>query len=170
MRSILVAVALLLPALAGAESISKKADQGDVVFMRDEDPAMQKAFAKAGATLDDFLGKVRAASPMHTSFALKVAISEGATTEYFWVNNFAQKADGSFEGDIANDARLVKRVKFGQRHAFPRAHVVDWTYIDKGTRGMAGNFTLCALLTKEPAAQAEEMKARFKLDCSWLTR
>jgi hypothetical protein len=45
---------------------------------------------------------------------------------------------------------------------------VDWTYIDKAQRQMVGNFTLCALLTKEPPQEAEAMKKRFKVDCAWL--
>jgi uncharacterized protein YegJ (DUF2314 family) len=136
--------------------------------MEDEDPAMQKAFAKAAGSLDDFLAKAAAASPEHTAFALKVAISEGRKTEYFWVNRFVQVADASFEGEIANDARLVKTVRLGQRYTFPRARIVDWTYIDKADRSMVGNFTLCALLTQETRAEAEAMKKRFKLDCGWL--
>ena len=167
---VLVAAALLASGLTCAQSVSEKADKGDIVFMRNEEPAMQKAFARARESLDGFLAKARAGSPAHTSFAMKVAISEAGNTEYFWVNNFAEKADGSFEGNIANEARMVKRIRFGQRHGFPRAHIVDWTYVDEGTRGMVGNFTLCALLTKEPAAQAEAMKTRFKLDCDWLAR
>ena len=162
------AAALLVPA-AGAQSLLQKADKDDLVFMRDEEPAMKKAFAKASASLNDFLAVARAAAPTHTSFAMKVAISQGKKTEYFWVSDFAEKADGSFEGEIANEPRMVKHVKLGQRYSFPRVHIVDWTYIDTGSRAMAGNFTLCALLTKEPAAQAEAMKKRYRLDCDWLT-
>jgi uncharacterized protein YegJ (DUF2314 family) len=64
---------------------------------------------------------------------------------------------------------MVRTVKFGQRYGFARARIVDWTYIDKGKRAMVGNFTLCALLTKESRSEAEAMKRRFKIDCDWLT-
>jgi uncharacterized protein YegJ (DUF2314 family) len=97
------------------------------------------------------------------------AISQGDNTEYFWVNGLTQKPDGSFEGTIANEPRMVRTVKFGQRYGFARARIVDWTYIDKGKRAMVGNFTLCALLTKESRSEAEAMKRRFKIDCDWLT-
>jgi uncharacterized protein YegJ (DUF2314 family) len=56
----------------------------------------------------------------------------------------------------------------GQRYAFSRSRVVDWTYIDTTKKKMVGNFTLCALLTKEPREQAEATRRRFKLDCAWL--
>lgn len=163
-----IAAALFVPA-AGAQSLLQKADKDDLVFMRDEEPAMKKAFAKASASLNDFLAIARAAAPTHTDFSMKVAISQGEKTEYFWVSNFVEKTDGSFEGDIANEPRMVKHVKLGQRHSFPRARIVDWTYIDTRTHAMVGNFTLCALLTKESATQAGAMKKRYRLDCDWLT-
>ena len=103
------------------------------------------------------------------AFALKVAISEGRKTEYFWVNRFVQVADASFEGEIANDARLVKTVRLGQRYTFPRARIVDWTYIDKADRSMVGNFTLCALLTQETRAEVyfdRGMRGLYATDAS----
>ncbi len=118
--------------------------------------------------MDEFLAKARAASPDHTGFSLKVAISQGGNTEYFWVNDFSERTDGSFEGEIGNEARMVKVVKLGQRYSFPRARIVDWTYIDRAQRAMVGNFTLCALLTQETPAEAAAMKKRFKLNCDWL--
>ena len=32
---------------------------------------------------------------------------------------------------------------------------------------MYGNYTLCALLSEEPAAEAERVKAEYKLDCDF---
>ena len=89
-------------------------------------------------------------------------------TEYFWVTDFRRADDGSFEGEIGNEPRMVRSVKLGQRYQLARGQIVDWTYIDKVQRRMVGNFTLCALLTKETAQEAETMRRRFKLDCTWL--
>ena len=162
-------VALFGFCLAGqAQTVSERANKGDLVFMEDEEPAMQKAFAKAAESLDEFLALAKAASPAHSSFSMKVAISQGKKTEYFWVNKFVEVSPGTFEGEIGNEPRMVKTVKFGQRYVFPRSRVVDWTYLDRANRRMVGNYTLCALLTKESKAEAEAMKKRFNLDCAWL--
>jgi uncharacterized protein YegJ (DUF2314 family) len=168
MRTALLAILFFACAGASAQKILERAAKDELVFMNDEEPAMKKAFERASQTLDDFFVKANQSLPAHTGFALKVAISEGRRTEYFWVSSFIRKVDGSFEGEIDNEPRIVKHVKAGQRYAFPRNRIVDWTYIDRGERRMVGNFTLCALLTKEPQQEAEATKKRFKLDCSWL--
>jgi uncharacterized protein YegJ (DUF2314 family) len=168
MHRIFLTVLAIVAGAAHAQSPLDRAAKDELVFMRDQEPAMQKAFARAAETLDEFLQKSKQASANHTSFALKVAVSQGADTEYFWVNSFVDKGDGAFEGNIGNEPRMVKTVQFGQRYAFPRSHIVDWTYIDKEQRRMVGNFTLCALLTKESKRDADAMKQRFKLDCDWL--
>ena len=170
LRALWLAALVLMSAASSAQTVLERAARDELVFMRDEEPAMRKAFARAAATLDDFLAKARALSSQHSSFSLKVAVSQGDNTEYFWVNDFAEKADGSFEGAIGNEPRIVKTVKLGQRYAFPRERIVDWLYVDRAERRMVGNFTLCALLTKESRAEAEAVKQRFKLDCDWLVQ
>ena len=155
-------------ASASSQTLVEQVQKDDLVSMSDSDPAMSKAFARARATLDSFLENARTPTDGHTGFSLKVGIAEKSKVEYFWINSFVQKADGTFEGEIANEPRMVKTVKFGQRYSFARAQIVDWTYIDKAQRRMVGNFTLCALLNKESEQDAEAMKRRFKLDCDWL--
>jgi uncharacterized protein YegJ (DUF2314 family) len=163
MRYLLATLALLTcPAIA--QSVVERAKADELVFMRDEEPAMQRAFEKARATLEDFLQKAKSPPAGTTSYSLKVGIRQGEDVEYFWVGNFTQTESG-FSGTINNEPRMVKSVKFGQQYAFPREHIVDWTYIDRTERRMVGNFTVCALLTKESAAEAEATKKRFGLRC-----
>jgi uncharacterized protein YegJ (DUF2314 family) len=156
----------LLGSLSGAfaQTISERADRDEVSFMRDEEPAMQRAFAKARASLDDFLARAAKPGPQDSAFALKVAIWEGANTEYFWVNNIAQHGE-AFAGELNNEPRMVKRHKLGERIRFQWAQIVDWTYLDRTQRRMFGNFTACALLSKEPAAEAEAFKTQHGLIC-----
>lgn len=149
---------------ANAQDISAKADRDELTFMRDEEPAMQRAFSKARAELDQFLSIARAPAPGLVGFAVKVGISEGADAEYFWISNFSE-SNGKFTGQISNEPRMVKSVKLGQKYSFVRTQIVDWTYIDKSRRKMIGNYTLCALLTKEPPSEAEATRKRFNLDC-----
>jgi uncharacterized protein YegJ (DUF2314 family) len=147
-----------------AQSVVDRAKADELVFMRDEEPAMQRAFEKARATLDDFLQKAKSPPAGTANYSLKIGIRQGKDVEYFWVGNFTQTESG-FSGTINNEPRMVKSVKFGQQYAFPRAHIVDWTYVDRNERRMVGNFTVCALLTKESAAEAEATKKRFGLRC-----
>jgi uncharacterized protein YegJ (DUF2314 family) len=164
MRPLLVVLVMLGLATAEAQTISEKAKSDELVYMQDEEPAMQRAFQKAQDSLDEFLALAKSPPAEYTGFALKVAIPAGRDTEYFWVGNFARK-DYKFTGVIDNEPRLAMHIKIGQTYEFNRSQVVDWTYIDKPKRKMVGNFTLCALLTKESKAEAEAMKKRFNLDC-----
>lgn len=164
MRHVVAAFVLVAACPAVAQSVVERAKADELVFMRDEEPAMQRAFEKARATLEDFLQKAKSPPAGTTSYSLKVGIRQGKDVEYFWIGNFTQTESG-FTGTINNEPRMVKSVRFGQQYAFPRDHIVDWTYIDRNERRMVGNFTVCALLTKEPAAEAEAMKKRFGLRC-----
>jgi uncharacterized protein YegJ (DUF2314 family) len=164
MRYLLATLALLTTCPAIAQSVVERAKADELVFMRDEEPAMQRAFEKARAPLEDFLQKAKSPPAGTTSYSLKVGIRQGEDVEYFWVGNFTQTESG-FSGTINNEPRMVKSVKFGQQYAFPREHIVDWTYIDRTERRMVGNFTVCALLTKESAAEAAATKKRFGLRC-----
>ncbi len=159
-----VATLLLNASLASAQSLYEKASKDELAYMGDQEPAMKKAMQRARAELDQFLAIAKAPPPNTESFSLKVAIAEGRDVEYFWVGDFVWKGE-DFEGTINNEPRLVKSVKFQQRYKFSRAKIVDWTYIDKGRHKMMGNYTLCALLTKEPPGEAAAMKKRFGLDC-----
>lgn len=169
MKKFLIVAFVVLSQAASAQTLVEKAAKDELVFMRNEDPAMRRAFDVARSTLDDFLVIANERSPGKADFAVKVAISEGMKTEYFWVVDFVRKGGDQFEGEIGNEPRMVKTVKLGQRYGFPRDRIVDWTYIDKVQRRMVGNFTLCALLTQEPKKDGDDMKRRFNLDCSRVT-
>ncbi|MEK8035074.1 DUF2314 domain-containing protein [Ideonella sp. DXS29W] len=161
---IVFAILAILPGLAFAQSISEKAAQDQVVDMKDEEPAMQRAFEKARSTLDDFLVKSKAPLAGTSSYSLKLAVRGNSETEYFWVNEFTWSGD-SFTGRINNEPRLVKGIKLGQLYKFSRSQIVDWTYLDEKSRKTYGNFTACALLSKEPPGEAEELKRRYGLQC-----
>ena len=129
------------------------------------DPAMELAFNRARATLDQFLELSRVPPAHLRGFALKVSITEEPDIiEYFWINDFTQNGD-AFSGRINNRPLLVKRVRSGRIHQFKRSDIVDWTYIDTQTRAVHGNFTACALLAKKPADLAAELREKFSLTC-----
>ena len=125
---------------------------------------MKQSFERARATLDEFLRLAAAPREGTSSYSLKVAVSDGRSTEYFWVNRFSRTGD-TFSGHLGNEPRLVKKYKFDERFSFRREQIVDWTYIDSKNSRMLGNFTACALLTKEPPEQAKTFMERYGLSC-----
>ena len=157
-----IAALLLLLCTLGCTQL---ATQNATADAQSEEPALRRAAEKAQATLDDFLTKAKQQPAGTSAYALKVRVQEGRDTEYFWVEEFTW-SDGSFTGRINNEPRLLKGVKPGQIHKFSRSQVADWKYFDEKNRKTVGNFTACALLSKEPPAQAEEIKRRDGLDCS----
>jgi uncharacterized protein YegJ (DUF2314 family) len=143
---------------------------GDEVLMReDDDPAMQAAYARAAATLDDALAVLAAPAPHQSGFSLKVGIAQGATVEYVWIGDIVASSDGqAFEGRIANALRLVDHVRMGQQHRFGRGEIVDWMWVDRTAGRIVGNFTACALFSHEPPAEARAAIKELGLDCDWL--
>ena len=125
---------------------------------------MQKAFLQPHATLDAFLVKARSPPKGTRLYAVKIGIHEGKNTEYFWVNEF-REIEGGFSGKINNSPEMVRSVKLGQVYKFTKVQIVDWTYFDNIAGKTKGNFTACALLTKEPAAEAEAMRKEYGLSC-----
>ena len=164
LRVLALTVLFCSSAVADAQSVQERAKKDELVFMNDDEPAMREAFQKARDSLDEFLSKAKSPAPGTTGYSLKVGIRDGEKVEYFWIGDFLETATG-FTGTISNHPRMVKRVSFGQRYSFEREHIVDWTYVDRNEKRMVGNFTVCALLTKEPAAQAEATKKRYGLRC-----
>jgi uncharacterized protein YegJ (DUF2314 family) len=154
-------LAVLVTVLLCAASFAREAP---LVFMDDDHPAMKRAFAKAREGLDEFLRLASEKPPELVRFAVKVGINEGKRTEYFWITDFNRSGE-RFSGKIGNTPQIVKNVKLDQLHEFAREQIVDWLYLDRSRRKMVGNFTYCALLTNEPAAEAEAQRKRFNLDC-----
>jgi uncharacterized protein YegJ (DUF2314 family) len=132
--------------------------------MAKEEPAMRKAFDQAAATLTDFLRRAAKPDAGTSDYALKVAISEGKRTEYFWVASFGRDKAG-FHGVLANEPQVVKKYKSGERITFARSQIVDWTYYDDVAHKTFGNFTACALLSREPAEQAAAIMQEHGLSC-----
>jgi uncharacterized protein YegJ (DUF2314 family) len=164
-----MAVTSLTVALGGypcaqAQGITEKAKKDEIIHMPSEEPAMAAAFRKAQASLDGFLDIAKSPPADLKSIALKVRITEGGNSEYFWITPFRVEDDG-FSGTLNNEPRVVRSVKNGQQLKFKRSDVVDWMYFDAGKGQMHGNFTACALLTRESAQERERFKRAYGLNC-----
>ena len=161
---------LAAPAWAQAQGIPQKAAKDDVVFTAKNDPAMQKAYRQARATLDDFLRKAAQPAAGTTAYAVKVGIQQDGQTEYFWIADIApagKASDGAaqYAGRINNAPRIVTHVRNGQPYTFSKNEIVDWTYLEEKGPITHGNFTACALLSKRPRAEKLAMQRQYGLRC-----
>lgn len=156
-------LALLVSPSAFSQSFTDKAKKDSAVEMSDEDPAMQKAMERARAGLEDFLRKAGAPPSNTDHYSVKVRVSEGDNQEYLWVSNL--KAQGDLWSGRIDNLPMIRSVKKGQSYSFAKTEIVDWTYIDRSKKKVVGNFTTCALLTKEPPAVAEAIQKQYGLEC-----
>jgi uncharacterized protein YegJ (DUF2314 family) len=160
-----IAVTLLpLATLACTQSITERERDEQMSRLQSEETALRQAEETAQATLDDFLTRAQRQPAGTSSYALKIKLREGRDTESFWVEEFTW-SDGAMPARINNEPRLLKGIKPGQIVKFGRSQVADWKYRDEATGKTLGNFAACALLKREPPAQAEEVKRRDGLDC-----
>jgi uncharacterized protein YegJ (DUF2314 family) len=158
----IAALIALLSGTAWAETLLERAQRDDIAYVEKDDAEMAAAMRKARERLPEFLKLARAPKPMMRGFAVKVAISEGDDTEFFWIAPFEQRKK-EFSGRINNAPQLVKKVKFGQTITFREEEIVDWLY--QNGRTMQGNFTTCVLLKREPRDEAEELMKELGLRC-----
>ena len=158
-----VLLVLLISFPAFSQSFTDKAKKDSAVEMSDEDPAMQKAMERARAGLEDFLRKAGTPPPNTDQYSVKVRVSEGDNQEYLWVSDL--KAQGDLLSGRIDNLPMIRSVKKGQSYSFAKTEIVDWTYIDRSKKKVFGNFTTCALLTKEPPGVAESIRKQYGLEC-----
>lgn len=167
-RHYLLSVSMLLimciPQLALSETLIDKAKNDSGVDMGDEEPAMQKAMERARAGLDDFLRKAGSPPPDTAQYSVKVRVLDGENKEYLWISNL--KGQGELWSGRIDNLPVIRSVKKGQSYAFAKSEIVDWTYVDKTKKKVMGNFTTCALLTKEPPSVAEALRKEYGLECT----
>lgn len=157
-----VLLCLCLPG-ALAQTLTQRAERDEVVMVDSDDPAMNKAFARARSGLDNFLRDAASSSSTNTGHAVKVRLTDGSKTEYFWVGD-VRPAGPDFTGRLDNEPRNVKTVRYGERFRFKRADIVDWLYYDPMGR-MHGSFTTCVLASKEKPAEARALLQQIRLSC-----
>jgi uncharacterized protein YegJ (DUF2314 family) len=159
---LIVALAALAGGDARAETLLERAERDGIAYVAKDDAEMAAAMRKAREGLAEFLKLARSPRPTMRGFAVKVAITEGDETEFFWIAPFTQLKN-EFSGEINNTPQLVKKVKLGQKITFKEDEIVDWLYQDGGR--MRGNFTACVLLRREPPKEAEKFMKQFGLRC-----
>lgn len=152
------------PKVVGAGSgITEAARRDAVALVATGDAAMEAARAKARAGVDEFLTLAARPPAGAGKFAVKLAVRDGEMVEYFWISGFVNQGQ-FYVGLLDNTPRMVKTVKQGQAMTFRRDDIVDWMYVERGA--IRGNFTACALLSKESPAEREKFMKAYGLNCA----
>ena len=94
--------------------------------------------------------------PSESEHSLKLALSDGTTTEHFWCGDL-QGNSLAATCAIANEPEYVHTVRFGQRVEVDPALISDWMYRRDGK--IVGAQTLRVLIPRLPKEEAEAMQA-----------
>ncbi len=171
----LVAASLLAPANWTAAVAD---DPNPVAKVAKRDAAMSAAFARAAATLDDFLAKWRDPPPGAERFVVKIGLVDApgapgyaivrpdaplaAPVEWFWATDL--RVHGvDFSARLGNDPERLRNVTRGQIVHFTRQDIGDWMYRRYGK--IVGNATACPALAHTSAEERRQMKEQYGLDC-----
>jgi uncharacterized protein YegJ (DUF2314 family) len=153
-------------------------DPNPVPVVPHGDAAMSAAFARAAATLDDFLAAWRAPPPGAKGFAVKIGLMDAPAVpgyvvvrpdsqrsgivEWFWASDLKVEGDG-FSARLGDEPESLSNVVYGQRVHFARADIGDWMYWRDGK--IVGNATACPALARASAEERRRMKEDYGIDC-----
>jgi len=127
-----------------------------VIGVAKDDPEMNKAMADARAHLPYFWHVMTEAKNGEEEFSVKVRITDGKNTEYFWCTDLKIEKK-VVTGEIGNDPELVKTVKGGERIPIKEPDIVDWLYMKEGK--MIGNYTSRPLMKSMNKDELEYLKS-----------
>src|SRR5262245_19980356 len=119
---LIVALAVLVAGGSSAETVLERAERDGIAYVAKRDREMAAAMRKARESLPEFLKLAGAPRPTMRGFAVKVGVTEGDDTEYFWIAPFVRNNKG-FSGQINNEPQLVKKVKLGQTITFQQEEI-----------------------------------------------
>jgi uncharacterized protein YegJ (DUF2314 family) len=148
-------IALLLTATLIAAGCSRKPE---TLTSKYDEKKMEQAIADARSTFPEFLARFRNPQPGDGDFHIKVRIEDKNGVEHFWVSDLKLDSE-PYSGKIADDPRIIKKVKFGQDYTFTRSEISDWMYVANGK--MQGNYTLRVELDSMPPKEADALKKKI---------
>jgi uncharacterized protein YegJ (DUF2314 family) len=151
---IFVVVALLVAFRLFAPFVtpSKTREYDESISVRDDDPEMVAAIAKARATLPKFWTVFNKRKHKEDSFALKVEISDSHGTELFWAIDIERRGE-NISGTIDNKPDTVQSVKSGDRIKIADNQISDWVYMRD--EKMFGNFTIRPLFKSMSTSEVD---------------
>jgi uncharacterized protein YegJ (DUF2314 family) len=148
-----------------AQGALDRAKRSETTSIDADDPLMRAAYSRALASLPEFLRMLDQAPPHLDVMAIKLGIpAPGGQSEFFWISSVRREGSG-FKGVIGNRPNFATHVSMGDEIRFTQQQIVDWTYRDKRTGQMHGNFTGCAILSRETPAEQKRFRDAIGLRC-----
>lgn len=129
------------------------------------DAEFQAAIDKARASLEYFFDMADRKSDQAGGHSLRVALTDGDVTEFFWVYPFEHIETG-YAGILQDEPKQLANYRKGQRIEFAKGDIIDWTFDDTQEEVMHGNFTGCVELQQQAPDHAEQFMELMGLDCS----
>ena len=122
--------------------------EGNIYYVKDDDPKMQEAFTKARSTFKYFWRELswefnRIVPALDLAF-VKVAchqkkLFKGVQTEFMWISNIS--FDGiTVKGVLNNEPNVLTNIKLGDVVEVPVAEICDWMF--STNRKVYGGFTI----------------------------
>jgi uncharacterized protein YegJ (DUF2314 family) len=145
-----------------AQSLIDRAARDEIARVKNGDPEMTAAIARARDGLDGFLARAEHPAGNQRNFSVKVKVPLGAVSEFLWLRPFSRDGE-RFVGRVVNQPRDIANLKYGDRLAFELKDIADWSYVEDGR--MIGNYTACVLIAREPPEQRAAFLAKYGIDC-----
>ncbi|MFZ5718276.1 MAG: DUF2314 domain-containing protein [Pseudomonadota bacterium] len=163
---------LLAVALSGAPfaACSAPADPGketaeDLINVRPDDAAVEKAKAEARGSLGLFWSKFDGREAGVSRFSVKVGLPvKDGGVEHLWATPLSRDAE-IVVVRLANDPVYIEDLEYGQEIEVAPALISDWSYEKNGK--LYGHFTTRALMrtaTPEQRAQVQDLLSPTPLE------
>ncbi len=159
---VIVSLVAFVAGPSRAQTLIDKAQRDDTARVSRGDPEMAAAIAKARAGLDAFLTHADHPGDGQRDFSVKVEVPLRDHSEFLWLRPFVRDGD-RFVGRVVNTPINIAKLKYGDRLAFERKDIADWSYKENGS--VIGNFTACVLIAREPPQQRAAFRDIYGIDC-----
>lgn len=143
------------------ESVQREGKPG-ISMVKQDDPEMNAAIAKAQQTLPEFVKALQNLRPTMSGVSVKARFEDTNGSEHMWIAE--PTWDGkAISGVLANEPNWVKTVKLGDPVTVPVSELSDWKYVEQGK--LVGGYTLRLLMERMSPEEraAVESSGGFKL-------
>ena len=116
-------------------------DEGNLILVDSKNKEMEKVFAEAKKTLDDFISRATDNKKEIEIYGAYIKVVEDETVEYLWVSDFQKYNDEYFIGVLITKPELIDQFKEGATIGFLKEDIFDWQIYNKETENLEGAYT-----------------------------
>ncbi len=124
--------------------VNAQEEAGLILVDRDNE-GMEKAFAEARFTLDDFIIRATDQRKNFEIYGAYIRVVEGEITEYLWVSDFKRYDANHYMGVLITKPELTEQFKEGATIGFLKSAIFDWQIYNKKTDALEGAYTFKVL-------------------------